>query len=420
MPNAIVTTTDKPTGIAALGGGPSVLGESQLRLPVGGKIRAGIKVLTKTAATHTKAGPIYDAGVAAGKPWADIERELVEACRFDKSPLTPKNVSYFTVRPCDFIVPETAAAIVKAYGSDGADGFQLYRFPVVFPVDAWQAVMPHGLNCYTRSERVYWSQYTPDGRRHCMTHGIVPVDPRSKRALRTYGGRPVVPRADNGGICDPEKCPEYQARQCKLTGSLLFYIPGIPGSSAIELPTTSFYSMQQARSQLELVAHLRGGRLSGTIDGKPVFYITKKQREVSMIDPATGKATKKKQWLIEMEADIDMTRVFQASERAALAADRAALALDAPPAPDTEIDDDPPPPPPATDDVKAVRRRVNDALTHLGLLPESLIAYCLSQDDLGEGWSGDAVRLARVEKLLDRAATDDDLYAAIKNAVEAT
>ena len=91
-----------------------MLGESQLRLPVGGKIRAGIKVLTYTAATHTKAGLIYDAGVAAGWPWADIESGTGRGLRrFDKSPLTPKNVSYFTVRPSDFIVPETAAAIVE-------------------------------------------------------------------------------------------------------------------------------------------------------------------------------------------------------------------------------------------------------------------------------------------------------------------
>ena len=32
--------------LAGYGGGPSVLGESQLRLPVGGKIRAGILVIS--------------------------------------------------------------------------------------------------------------------------------------------------------------------------------------------------------------------------------------------------------------------------------------------------------------------------------------------------------------------------------------
>ena len=63
------------TGLA-INNGPSVLGERQARIPVGGKIRAGIKVLTSNAKKHPDAQAIYDAGVKVGKKWDVIEKEL--------------------------------------------------------------------------------------------------------------------------------------------------------------------------------------------------------------------------------------------------------------------------------------------------------------------------------------------------------
>src|SRR5699024_6285332 len=157
-----------------------------------------------------------------------------------KSPLTPRNVPYFTVRRSDFAMPEVADRIMERYSEDRGEGPRLYRFPVLFPVDSWQAILPHRLQTYTRSGLKYWSKYGRDGERYCMTHGEVSVDKRSRRAHRPFGGRPVVLKPDNGGVCNPDKCPEYQSGQCNLTGSLLFVIPGIPGTSAVRLPTNSF------------------------------------------------------------------------------------------------------------------------------------------------------------------------------------
>lgn len=329
--NMLVTTTSNTgnTGLA-LNDGPTVLGERQARIPVGGKIRAGIKVLTGSASKHPQATPVYDAGVALGKSFSEIEKDLIQACGFERSPLTPRNVPYFTVRRSDFAMPDVADRIMALYAEDRGEGRHLYRFPVIFPVDAWQTVMPHSMRCYTRNELVYWSEYGPDGARYCKTRGKIEVDPRSKRAHRPYGGRPVVLRSEHEGRCEPEQCAEYQSRKCNLSGGLLFYVPGVPGSSAIELPTTSFYAMQQMRQQLEMVAFLRGGKISGTVDGRPIFYLAKKKAEVSMIDPETGQAKKVHQWIVSMEADIDMTRVFQAGEvPAALSAgEQAAHALE--------------------------------------------------------------------------------------------
>ena len=52
MTNAVVTVN----GAQAL---PTLLGQGVTRIPAGGKIRAGIKVLTKKAAEHPKAKEIY-------------------------------------------------------------------------------------------------------------------------------------------------------------------------------------------------------------------------------------------------------------------------------------------------------------------------------------------------------------------------
>ncbi len=57
---------------------PTLLGQGAVRIPTGGKIRAGIKVLTKKAAEHPKAKEIYERGVAANHSFEDIERAINE------------------------------------------------------------------------------------------------------------------------------------------------------------------------------------------------------------------------------------------------------------------------------------------------------------------------------------------------------
>jgi hypothetical protein len=291
---------------------PTIIGQAPARFPIGGKIRAGIKALTQAAARHPEALLIYEAGVKAGKPFEEIETEITRAAPDLKYPLVPKNVPYFTVRRGDFAMPEVADLILEKFGEEHGDGVtRLYRFPVVFPADAWQAIMPHALMCYGASQLKYWSEYSPDGReRYCMTFDQVPVDNNGKRALRIFGGRKHILRAANDGRCDPESCRGYQAKQCNLTGRFIFLIPGIPSINAIELATNSFYSMNAARQTLETVGFLRGGRIGGFLDGKTSFWLTKRQHEVSMIGE-DGQPRRVAQWLIELEAPVDLTRLLR-------------------------------------------------------------------------------------------------------------
>jgi hypothetical protein len=175
MSNAMVTIN------GAQAAPPTLLGQGTARIPAGGKIRAGIKVLTKKAAEHPRAKEIYERGVAASQSFEDIERAISEAVPELKAPLIPKNVPWFTVRPGDFPNPELAKEILAAYGEDRGDGAKrLYRFPVVFPADMWQPVMPHELITWGASEKKFWSEYAPDGRvRYCKCYAPVRWTPRA-------------------------------------------------------------------------------------------------------------------------------------------------------------------------------------------------------------------------------------------------
>ena len=291
---------------------PSIIGSTPLRFPIGGKIRPGIKVLTQAAERDDEAKKIYEAGLNAGRSFEEIEVEIARAVPGLRYPLVPKNVPYFTVRGGDFAMPEVAALILEKFGEERGDGVRrLYRFPVVFPADAWQAIMPHALMCYGASQLKYWSEYSPDGReRYCMTFDRVPIDSAGKRAIRIFGGRKHVTRPENDGRCDPEGCTEYQSKQCNLTGRFIFLIPGIPSLNAIELATNSFYSMNAARQTLETVGFLRGGRISGFLDGRTSFWLTKTLHEVAMIGE-DGQPRRVPQWLIELEAPVDPTRLLR-------------------------------------------------------------------------------------------------------------
>jgi Recombination directionality factor-like len=294
---------------------PTVLGGASARIPTGGKIRAGIKVLTRRAAEQPLAREIYDDGVAAGQSFEEIERSLARALPDLKTPLVPRNVPWFTVREQDFPNPAIARQIVATFGEDRGEGRRVYRFPVVFPSDCWQTVMPHELAAWGAHEKRYWSEYSADGRvRHCKCHAPVPLDDTGKRTIRLFGGRKTMLREANQGLCEPEGCAEYQHRQCNLSGRFLFFIPGIRSISAFELHTHSFYAMNAAIQRFETVGFLRGERISGFLDRQRTpFYLSKQLMEVAHIDEA-GRAVRVPQWIIELEAPVDVAALLRDGE----------------------------------------------------------------------------------------------------------
>lgn len=413
-----------PISLASLDPPATVLGQGKARIPTGGKIRAGIQVLTTKAAALPQARELYEQGVAAGQSFDQIERAIVAALPTLKHPLVPRNVPWFTVRGQDFPNPALAQQILDTYGEDRGEGRRLYRFPVVFPSDQWQTVMPHELAAWGTHEKHYWSEYVADGRtRMCMCHAPVPMQPSGKRALRLFGGRKTVPRAENGGRCDPENCAEYQARQCNLSGRFLFFIPGIRSISAFELHTNSFYAMNAAIQKFETIAFMRGGRISGFLDRERTpFWFSKRLMEVAHIDEQ-GQAVRVPQWIIELEAPVDVTALLREGEDEALLAqaDAATQVLAGQPAavlPATEAEGEPVAPgatvptqsaPAATDAEPPSAEAVLALVRDYGIATERFENYARRR--WGLGWKLNPRGRRRVWDELERYRNDPQGYA---------
>lgn len=394
---------------------PTILGRGPVRIPTAGKIRAGIKVLTRKAAQHAKAQAIYEKGLGEGLSFDAIERAIAEAVPELKDPLVPRNVPWFTVREGDFANGELARQIMEAYGEDRGEGRHLYRFPAIFPSDHWQTVMPHELAAWGAADKHYWSQYSPDGKvRRCMRFAPVPVDDTGRRTIRIFGGRKVVPREANDGLCEPEACAEYQQRECNLTGRFVFFVPGIRAVSAFELQTTSFYAMNAAIQTFQAVAFLRGGRISGFLDRQHTpFFIRKKLMEVLRIDER-GQAVRTPQWIIELEAPVDVAallREHEDVETALLQGPGAVSVLEgvsvAPVAPAGE---------PRRADASgqvpcADRPSLDQVLAHakaFGIAPDRFLAY--ADERWGVGWRVSAHGRSRAWEELDRHRNDPRGY----------
>ena len=315
MTNAVMKIS--PAGLPAT---PSVLGTRRFAFQAGGTIRPGIKVLTKTAAKSQAARDLYDAGLAAGDSFEAIEKRIKEAVPTLENPLTPRNVPYFTARRGDFLMPEIATQIMDKYAEDRGEGVKrLFRLPIVFAADNLLDVMPHKLAAYGSGSIKFWSTFSDeDGERQCMTFAPVPKAGNGK-AIRLFGGRKQIPRPDTGGKCDPENCREYQNRQCNVSGKLIFYIPGITSVSPIELPTHSIYGLDSIRETLNAIAAMRGGRISGFLQQREAFWLTKTLKEVPHIDE-DGRAVRVTQWIIGLEVMVDPTRLLSAPEETVVAA----------------------------------------------------------------------------------------------------
>lgn len=314
LPRAPVhVTANAPRGIA---GGVQLLTEApRNRVPIAGTIYPGAKVLTKKNAAVAAYSEIYRKGIEEGKSFSVIERELEQAGA-GRNPLRMLNLPYFRVREADFRDPANARKLLTMYGKEKATGagqkLRLRRFPIMFPVDDEEVILPHSLTAYAANTIRFFSR-NRDGARHCMTLAARP------NFGRTFGGRQEVVNPERS-TCDPEQCRVYADGDCNLTGHFQFYVPGIAGAGMLRVPTRSFYSIDEALTQLRIVRALRGS-VAGLIEGRPIFYLSKELREVSWLSPEGPKRVE--QYLIVLTADVEMVQLAverQRSERAALVA----------------------------------------------------------------------------------------------------
>ncbi|CAG9254909.1 conserved hypothetical protein [Paraburkholderia unamae] len=302
----------------------SIVEERAPRAPVIGRIRPGIKVLTSAARQNEQAVKLYEQLVSAGESFERIGDEIERRCRI-RNALAPRNVPYFTCRRSDFTNPDVADEILRLYGEDRGDGLKLYRFPVVFAFNDWMANIPNEMATWGTTGRKFFSEYGVDGTRFCKQYAKPERDTRAQRAQRNFGPRSIILREDNAipdGVCNPQGCPQYQARQCNLSARFIFAIPEIKGLGLMELPTNSIYVLQKAYSAMQTVALARG-KLTGTR-----FWISKREFEITRINEQ-GEPVRQMQMLTVLDADIDISALLDGAEDhpPALAAASEAAAL---------------------------------------------------------------------------------------------
>jgi hypothetical protein len=291
--------------------------DKQIRL--GGKIRAGIKVLTKTAQANPKAVSIYNEGVEKRLKFTDIEKRIKDTTGI-ANPMFPRNTPFFNVAASDFGMPEIAAHIVDTYGEirpEHSTKKQLYRFPVVFHSDDLNEVYP---NQFKRHgfEPHYESHYGEDGERYCRYLPTVTDEQAAEiraRRIKKMPRREKVVR----GRCDPGSCHEFGQGQCKFRGRLLFYVPGISTTGMLGMETSSEYAAEGIWSDLERIRDALGTipRWNPNNPGAPIFWITKSLEPRTYFDEH-GKKQNGFQWVPKLQADIDIGALLSSGKVMAL------------------------------------------------------------------------------------------------------
>lgn len=273
---------------------------------LGGKVRPGIKVLTRNASQNQQAVKLYNEGVAKRLKFSEIEKQIKDATGLN-NPMYPRNTAFFNVAASDFGMPEIAHMIVEKYGEirDGDSEKRLYRFPVVFHSDDLNAVYPNEFKRYG-GEPGYESHYGEDGNRYCrylpeVTQEML-AEQRARRIKRPPRREKVI-----RGLCEPNVCPEFLSGQCKFRGRLHFYIPGIPTTGLLAMETTSEYAAEAIWADLDRISSAFGGipRSNPNKPGANIFYITKVQEQRTYFDE-NGKKCVGLQWVPKLQADIDI------------------------------------------------------------------------------------------------------------------
>ena len=288
------------------------------RLAHGGKIRPGIKLLTRTAEKNPLAVKLYQKGVEQRLKFSEIEKQI-EAATNIKNPLYPRNTPYFNVCASDFGMPELADIIVEKYGEirDGDTKKQLYRFPVVFHSGDLSDVYP---NSYRRfgGQPDYHSHYGQNGVRYCRFRPEVTKEMMAEQKANRIKRMPRR-EMEIRGECVPNRCPEFLSGQCRFRGQLYFYIPGIPSTGLLMMETTSEYAAEAIWTYLDGVQAAYGSipRVNPMNPGQPIFYITKVQEPRSYFDDE-GRKCHGLQWVPRLQADLDLGMLIATGARAVI------------------------------------------------------------------------------------------------------
>jgi hypothetical protein len=340
--DALATTTSKESTAAAIYQSPAaILRPATARYPELGRIRAGVKVLKKPWNERDREKGIYSKMLAEGARWDDIDLALGQDDD-KKSKLRPANMPFFFVRPVDCSDPGNAKRLLEMYGEKDDKGvLRLKSFPIIFYSDAWWENIDSSYICYSTNEVRFRSQImasTVDGElvgtRTCMVPPPPMPGKRPCGVTREWSPRPNTPEYKQDGECHPDRCPQFQRKECNLNATIRGYIPGILGHGLWNITTHSWHgSSEIAKVMLDISEMIRKasghGRLSMlNVNGTCVFWIRKVQKTIYQIDTKTGKPVKRQQYLPILDVAVDEFELYRYFEPAAIRErGRAAMAL---------------------------------------------------------------------------------------------
>jgi hypothetical protein len=377
-----------------------------------GKIRPGIKVLTKNAQQNPKAVHLYQTGVGKRLKFSEIEKQIKDATGLT-TPMYPRNTPYFTVSASDFGMPEIASMIVEQYGEtrDGDKVKQLYRFPVVFHSDDLNDIYPNQFKRHGGDPN-YESHYGQDGVRYCRYLPELTSEQLAENKIRRIKKMPRREKVIRGR-CEPGVCNEFQQGQCKFRGRLMFYIPGIPTTGLMVMETSSEYAAEGIWTDLQRILDTLGyiPRMNPHKAESPVFFITKVLEQRTYFDEH-GKKQTGHQWVPKLQADIDIGQLLQSGRTHALPAPTTPVAWLASPKgmPNAASLSAAPRAEPAHEVVEqaagqggASQIDPSDKLEHLietmGLDQEQTLRYF--DIKIAEGWENDPTNIVKAVQMLD-------------------
>ncbi len=136
-----------------------------------------------------------------------------------------------------FVVPDEIKSIV---------GEQPKKLNIMFPTEKPEEFAQQWLRCYSFSQGLI-----------CKGDGTVAVR-KIDVANGDIASHTTEEWARKDWNCDPDTCEQYSEKQCRRVMNLLFLIPGVPGIGVWQLDTTSFYSIVNINSCVDLINRLCG------------------------------------------------------------------------------------------------------------------------------------------------------------------
>lgn len=139
-----------------------------------------------------------------------------------------------------FVVPESIMEHV---------GEKPTKLNIVFPSDDREEIVPQYLRCYG------------------LSHGLVcwGTGAKARRLMDKktgeIAGRDTLDWEWHDIDCNTQECEEYGTR-CRKVMNLMFSMPDVPGLGVWQLDTSSFYSIREINSSLDLIQKATNGRIA--------------------------------------------------------------------------------------------------------------------------------------------------------------